>query len=810
MNKQLLSIFTLFLTLQLAAQQTWVPNPETNPAFPSSEVILDMDQMKSALATNQSTLLRGVQAVQTVSLPLPTGETIEVSVFEDPIMADELSAKYPEIRSFKVVGEKVSGRIGLSYKGFDGMLFTSKGTVYIDRIEGDSYRSYYRKDFMEHTPNKGHQCLVDDAAIIPVEHAQRGGSRSGETLRTYRLALACTGEYAQFHGGTKPQVLSAMHTTMNRVNGVYERDFAVKMEIIAGNDTLIQLNAATDPYTNNSGFTMLGQNQFVVDQVIGTANYDIGHVFSTGGGGIASLASVCTSSNKARGVTGGNSPVGDPFDIDYVAHEMGHQFGGNHTQNNNCNRVSSAAYEPGSASTIMGYAGICAPNLQNNSDDYFHAHSYDEIISNVTFGTGSNCPVETNTNNSAPVVTVGSGGFSIPKETPFELDGSATDVDGDDLLYCWEQMDLGPSSHPSSPSGNAPIFRSWDPREYTHRTFPREVSVITGSLPIGETYPTYARDLNFRLTVRDDNVAGGGVSYDEISFEVDGESGPFVVTSPNAGEQVETGNGYEVTWDVAGTDQSPVNCSHVHIELVKYSAGQFVVIDSTEMFTTNDGSEIVHFPTSLSGGGYYVRVRAANNVFFNINGGAFSLTAPSAPEDFGITLDLVPDYTNSLVHLTWTDSFSNENAFMIERSLGDNQSFVLIDSVGANDTTYTDSSAVMTGNNYYRVYASNAGGQSDYSNEATYDPLSITELDNGRWIIYPNPTTGLLAFNGLQDQAGKAVDVTVFDQSGRMVASFANTSLAGTIDISGLAAGFYVVELKQDMVTQQFKIELTK
>ncbi|MCB0079240.1 MAG: hypothetical protein KDD73_17725, partial [Anaerolineales bacterium] len=189
--------------------------------------------------------------------------------------------------------------------------------------------------------------------------------------RTYRLALACTGEYANYHGSNtgnndKSFALAAMATTMNRVNGIYERDATLTMVIVPNNDLLVYLDGATDPYTNGSGSTMLGENQSTCNAVIGSANYDIGHVFSTGGGGIASLNSPCTS-NKARGVTGQSNPIGDPFDIDYVAHEMGHQYGGNHTQNNNCNRAASAAVEVGSGITIMGYAGICAPDVASNS-----------------------------------------------------------------------------------------------------------------------------------------------------------------------------------------------------------------------------------------------------------------------------------------------------------------------------------------------------------------------------------------------------------------------------------------------------------
>ncbi|MBT5977447.1 MAG: T9SS type A sorting domain-containing protein [Flavobacteriales bacterium] len=790
----------------LQAQSRYIPSENIETGYASFVFHLDEGLFKADLSA-KSHSSKGTPT--SFFLPLPSGESLEVSIEESPIMAKALQMKFPEIKSYKISGEGIYGRMGFTYKGFHGMIFTPDGTVYIDNlVNTNAYHSYYRHDYMAfYEFTKGHQCLVDDDHTITIPSNLKHERKSGETLRTYRLALACTGEYASFHGGTVNGALSGMVGTMNRVNGVYEKDFAVTMEIIANNDTIIFLDANNDPYSNFSGFAMLGQNQSAITSYIGTSNFDIGHVFSTGGGGVASLSSVCSSSNKARGVTGNGSPTGDAFDIDYVAHEMGHQFGANHTQNNDCNRVSSAAYEPGSASTIMGYAGICSPNLQNNSDDYFHAGSYDEIMSNVEFGSGSSCDAATSTGNTAPTVNVGTGGFHIPIETPFVLAGSASDPDGDNLSYCWEEMDLGPSGNPQSPNGNAPIFRSWSPSSSNERTCPRIASVITGSLVIGETYPTYSRDLNFRLTVRDQNSAGGGVEYDEISFDVDGNSGPFVVTTPESGESVETGNSYLIEWDVAGTDQSPVNCQNVHIELCNFSGGQLNVQDTLKDDTPNDGEELVSIPTSWAGtGNKYIRVRAADNIFFSLNGGAFTLTNPTAPQGAEIVLVATPDYANSTVQLNWNDSFSNESHFMIERSLGSNSNFILMDSVPMDSTMYIDVNAIMTGNNFYRVYAKNFGGNSAFSNEVTYDPLGANYVSQNENSIFPNPTNGSATLR-LGTIQGTALAVLLNSQ-GQFVKSYDVKTGDTQLNLSGLAFGHYVLSIQSETSHLEMAIEL--
>ncbi|MGB4852750.1 MAG: zinc-dependent metalloprotease family protein, partial [Ignavibacteria bacterium] len=476
-----------------------------------------------------------------IELPSPDGKLSKFYVTEYSMMESGLAAMYPEMKTYSIKGiddPHAVGKIDLTSFGFHGMVLSPNGDYFINPLSLDNtenYISFYKSDYSGY---RSFDCLVTEISSNSDFINNNNSIMTGQQLRTYRLACAATGEYTAFFGGTVALGQAAIVTSMNRVNGIYERDLSVRMTLVANNSSIVYTNSATDPYTNGNGSTMLGQNQTNCDAVIGTANYDIGHVFSTGGGGVAGLGVVCSNGNKARGVTGSTSPVGDPYDIDYVAHEMGHQFSGNHSFNGSTgscsggNRNASTAWEPGSASTIMGYAGICSPqDLQPNSDALFHSGNVSEITAFTQTGGGNSCPVTTNTGNTPPTVTVPAGGFTIPISTPFELTGSATDVETPgSLTYIWEEMDLGAAGAPTAPVGNAPIFRSFTPVVSPTRTFPKLSDLLNNTSTIGEILPTYTRTLSFRLTARDNNAGGGGINFNSISFNVNSAAGPFLVT----------------------------------------------------------------------------------------------------------------------------------------------------------------------------------------------------------------------------------------------------------------------------------------
>lgn len=601
-----------------------------------------------------------------LELPHPDGGLVRFRVIESPVMAAELAARFPETRTFRGEGvddPTASVRFDVSPRGFSAMVLSALGAWYVDPWapgETGVVGSYHRRDALR-DPENVFVCrgpVKGPARDVPAFRSVRADAGPldlpllsvGGTLKTYKLALATTGEYSTFFGGTVPLVHAELVTAVNRVTGIYERELAIRMTLVANNDSLIYLNSATDPYTNDDGGAMLGQNQATVDAVLGSASYDIGHVFSTGGGGIAMLEAVCWAGYKAQGVTGSPSPTGDAFWVDYVAHEMGHQFGANHTFDGTAascgggTRHDATAYEVGSGSTIMAYAGICgSENLQLNSDPYFHAVSFDEIvtyISDTRVDYGGSCPTSTTTGNTAPTVSAGAD-FNVPAKTPFALTGSASDPNGDSLTYGWEQMDLdagtGTSGPPLTDNGSRPIFRSFDPTTGPTRTFPKLADVLAGTTAYGETLPTTTRTLTFRLTARDNRAGGGGVSSDTAVLHVTDTGSAFAVTYPSTAVSWPAGSTPTVTWNVAGTTAAPISCANVRIELSTDSGQTF---GTTLLASTpNDGTEAVTVPnTPTAGVTARLKVSCVGNVFFAISRQSFTITtSPAAPTVTGIS-----------------------------------------------------------------------------------------------------------------------------------------------------------------------------
>jgi len=614
-------------------------------------------------------------------MPLPDGTLGRFQIVESPIMPPALAAKFPEIKTYRGFGlddTTATARFDRTPAGFHGLILTVNGTIYIDPYQQGNvtnYMSYYKQDNKKSSSFEEEFITDENSALeTPLTNVE-----SGDVLRTFRLALAAGGGYTQFHGGTVNAALAAITTTLNRINAIYEREFSARMELIANNDQIIYTEPDTDPYTGTSVQDLQLQNQINVDNVIGNGNYDIGHLFySFSNGGNASVGSLCNNSRKAQAVTTSYQPVGDNFDVDFVSHEMGHQFGANHTFNatesSNCNernKVHATAYEPGSGSTIQAYAGICDnQNLQEHSDDYFHGISFDQIMTHMTT---MGCGTETNTNNNAPVVEAGPN-YTIPANTPFILEGSATDINGDTLTYTWEQFDLGPGATgtlPNTDDGMRPIFRSYPPVTTPVRILPNFNQPDLAK--IGESLPTTDRSLNFRLTARDGK---GGVSYDSMIVNVVSTAGPFQVTAPNTEVSWNIGSSKNVTWNVANTNVGAINCTNVNILLSTDSGNSFPV--TLKANTANDGSELITVPVNATMNAR-IKVACATNIFFDMSDTDFSIGN-------GIKNDLIIDFGDSdgiqmwLNNNTWTSLHSLSADSMATGDIdGNNQDEVIID-----------------------------------------------------------------------------------------------------------------------------------
>jgi subtilisin-like proprotein convertase family protein len=619
--------------------------------FKYRTVTLDSVELLKTLraAPSEKNVISGINKPQIMLVPLPNGKSARFKIWECPVMAPELAAQFPNIKTYAGQGiddPLATIKLDWTEMGFHAMILSPVSTsIFIDGYERNdkkNYISYFKSDFVkkEAFSEEGESKLINDRKAIILNNAVAKPAQVlasqciGTQLRTYRLAVACTGEYAVAATGlaspTVAQTLSCIVTTVNRVDGVYEKDLDIRIVLVPTETNVVFTNASTDPFSgNNNANTLITESQTVIDANIGNANYDMGHTFSTGGGGLSDLGVICQTGSKASSITGSPSPVGDPYDIDYVAHEMGHSIGADHTFNSklgSCsgNGSNTTNAEPGSGTTIMAYAGICSTDdLQPHSDPNFHAVSLDEITAYMINGTGNTCAVVTSTGNIAPVVNAGAN-YTIPISTPFVMTGSATDANGDVLSYSWEETDIGGAYNAwNAPSGNDPIFRSFPPVATPVRYFPKLSDVINNTTTIGEIMPSYARTLHFRLTARDNKAGGGGVCFDTTTVAVSAAAGPLAVTYPTAtGITWNGGESRAITWNVANTNLSPVSCANMTIQLSTDGGNTYPY--TLLASTPNNGTANITVPNIVTTTAR-IRVMAVGNIFYDISNNNFAI-----------------------------------------------------------------------------------------------------------------------------------------------------------------------------------------
>jgi hypothetical protein len=615
-----------------------LPTARSKPsAFQTFE--LDVTAFQQSLLTAP---VRGIQASgadAVMSFPTPDGNFERFKVSEASVLHPDLAAKYPGIKSYAGQGiDDPTATIRFSVSGqmgFHGMVLTAeKNSYFIDphSIDRKIYSVYKRESLGSNAQD--FECFTEEGSRSSSgSRSNTAGRTNDKKLRKYRLALSCNAEYGNIFAGStgtdaqkKANILAQMNVTMTRVNGVYERDLSITMEIVPNNDLIIYHGSTSaDPWSGEFNT----KTQQVIDAAIGNANYDIGHNFNTSGGGNAGcIGCVCTTGSKGSGYTGRSDPTGDAFDIDYVAHEMGHQFGGYHTQSNASCRSGSGTteVEPGSGSTIMGYAGICAANVQSNSDAYFAYVNIRDISANVQSGASSGCAQVINITNNPPTANAGAD-YTIPRSTAFVLRGQGSDPDGDALTYAWEQDDPGNPNSNSAPTSTrtvGPVFRSREGTSSPNRFFPQVSDVVANNLaPTWEVIPSVARTLNFALTVRDNKAGGGQTSDDLMRVTVSGTAGPFTVSAPNTAVSWSVGSSQTVTWNIANTNVAPVNCLNVNILLSTDGGFTYPVTLATN--TPNDGTQAITVPNNV-GTTCRIKVEAADNIFYDISNVNFTVT----------------------------------------------------------------------------------------------------------------------------------------------------------------------------------------
>lgn len=625
--------------------------PQATPGQPFSrmEVFtparLDFAAIRTALATAPMEFTAAARTGAVVlHLPTPDGRFERFRVVQTQVMAPELQAQFPDIRSYAAVGvddPTASARLDVSPLGFRGMILSSRGQFFIDPYNLGNTEVYALVDKGLNRPTKPMTCgVTGDLALPPVGVDDLELDNFGSTLRQYRLAVATTAEYTSAVGGAA-NALAAVNSTANRISGIFERELAIRLQLIANNNTIIFTDTATDGFSNPFAQTMLNESPGVFFNTIGFANYDFGHVLGfgfdpNGLAGIAIIRSVC-SANKGRGISILSGALGDPFDVDIVAHEMGHQLGGNHTFNN-CSGSQggppNAAVEPGSGITIMAYAGVCpgtnlaVPSGANGASiAAFHAYNtLFEIRPYINNSTGGTCGTVINTGNTIPTVSAGLD-YTIPSRTAFALTATGNDADGDALTYSWEQMNSSQSGTPAGLSGGTfvdngdnPLFRSFAPSANPTRSMPWPVLFRINAVSIGETLPTTSRQMTFYVSARDGR---GGYNTDFAFVTSVASAGPFLVTAPNTNFITWQGNSTQtVTWNVANTDLAPINCATVRIDLSTDTGLTFPVQVATGL--PNTGSASITVP-NIGTTSARIRVMGENNVFFDISNVNFTI-----------------------------------------------------------------------------------------------------------------------------------------------------------------------------------------
>jgi len=654
-------------------------------------------------------------------------------------------------------------------------------------------------------------CDVRNKTTAGIQNPLTSKNADDNILRTYRFAVTVGGQFSKLcldgtettDSAKKLSVLSTLVTDLTRINGIFERDFDVHLNYVDNEDTIIFLNSKTDPFDDNisSGFDKgkwNNQCKKTLDNYIGNSNYDCGHLLMglNTGGNAGCIGCVCDSATKGIAVTGYNEVSGDPFVVDFWSHEIGHQFGASHTFDYTNEGNTGSQMEPGSGSTIMGYAGTTGgTDVQSHSDDYFHAISIQQITDYIKSIDGQPGPTLLHTGDHTPTADAGAD-YVIPSATPFILTGNATDADAADVLsYTWDQFDIisaGYNQYPKPAATAGPVFRSFTYSASKTRTFPVLDTILSGKTNWKwEAVPAVGRNLNFRFTVRDNHIGGGSNNSDDMKVTVDSTAGPFIVTGLDSATTWNGNTVININWSVANTTNARIKCNTVNIQLSTDGGYTFPVTLAAN--TPNDGSETVQVPNKATAKGR-IRIMAASNIFFDISNADITIIPTVLPITW---LNFTATKNSNGVLLTWTTANETANSsYEVERSI-DGVHYTTISSVtaGAQQYYFEDVQPVV-GTDYYRVKQLDGNGAYHFS-----VTVSI-EMEKGNAVVkvYPNPAKNVT--NIQLNQSAKQADISLINMAGQIVYTTTISSVTAgqvlQVPLYKLAAGVYEIKVMWD------------
>lgn len=859
-----LFIVAMLATLSITSYGQETPYKGIDTSIKNSKkTFVDLKNVENQLAS--SALSRNSKLE--VTIPTNKGKYERFILVERELLNDKMKEQFPTIKSY--YGFSTSDplkKISLGYsssQGINAIVYSSSDKYIIEKTEGK-----YELIDSENLPSlKNFNCgnIEQDNST---SNAQSKAINNPTTYRKYKLAIATDYQYNKFFSGTEEPTLetsiAAVTKSLTYILPIYENDLSISFQLADNLDKVTYLTAATSPF-KTTGLNVEVQKQ--LDANIGSDNYDIGILFTNliGGGNAGAIGSVCNNSKKGSSYIGYIDQGTEGFNFSVAgAHEMGHQFGANHVHARNEGYM--ANREIGSGVTVMGYPGVTGTHdVQNTFISQFNHYNLEQInnyLANQTCGTTT---VSTNT---PPVADAGKD-YTIPKGTAFRLVGSATDVDNDKLTYSWEQSDPLTSftganfKNPSSKNKDGANFRVYEHSTNPEKFFPPLDNVLNSQLySTWNTVSDVAKDMNFVLQVRDNKQGGGQIDSDKAIVTIT-EDGPFKINNINLNQSFKSGEKFDLTWDVAGTNAGVINTQNVKIKLTTDEGKTFTTLVES---TPNNGQASITLPNGVTAEKANIIIEAIGNIYYaaspfiaigyevtlscnqymattpitmkDASGGTYGTTSITIPvsgetkniEDFSLITDITHANSKEIVFMfakigvdqfyqyAWYQSCSNPDLVHKFNRFGAGT----FDNCGIKD-------AVITGGLDYNRYidqpangnyllrlldlgVGNIGTVNKIGVELCHretSKLAVSDVTKqNELFVYPNPTNG--NFNIRMTTKTNKVTTEIINLAGQIVLTntynVAGNKIDQAINATNLPKGVYIVKINDGDTTQTKKL----